>query len=200
MSQIKTKLFSITALGVSALLVGCASEPKIVNVNGMEATPYCLKRLDELNNQNNNYIAKYNYYSDVQQATPFISKDWRPKEADFFQYTQKSIKPFLKAELGVPNAMTNNEVCGQIFDYASNELNIDYKYVQMGEKLLGINMDKYNANVSRMPAVNDEYTSSIISYSDFKERSIENQDKTRTEIKLNRVDYVNYVQKVNSMN
>lgn len=192
--KLSSNLKVLVCLG-SIVLAGCASnnDNKLVNVDGIEATPYCAKRLEVVIQQNNNFKEGFNLYSDKLSVEPWISRDYADTNKEFYNFTQSSLKPFLHANLGVPYAMTNNEVCGTIFNYVDSEQALYSKFLNKANEIFGDLNEDYKDRVESSVASNMTVTYNINQYKKFKAEMKKLIDKTKTESKENRTLYIDYV-------
>lgn len=193
MKKLPYKLISSVVLGLS--IVGCATDstPKIVATPFGESTQYCASRLQQLNDNYASFTSAYNLYKDKNSVAPWMSPDYRKQDSDFTDYLNRSIKPFVHSDLGIPNAMMNNEVCGRVFDYAQNEVKIDSIYLEKAYNISeqsGKIYDKYFED----KAMDDHpLTASTLAYTNFSEKITNLQEQTKVDIRENRVEYMNFV-------
>lgn len=187
-----TKYIVLSSI-LATLLTGCATQNTPVYLDGTETTPYCAQQLGNLKAQNQTIIERFNYLADSESVAPFMSRDYKTKEAEFFEYTEKSIKPFLNGDLGVPGALSNNNVCGTIFNYAFKEQEIVNKYLDKATQTLSNQNELYYKNIKTADGSSGNYSAGIISYNNFVDDNTDNQDRAKSAIKLNRVNYIDYV-------
>lgn len=188
---IKTISLILATIG----LVACATTdaPKVVETPFGDSTPYCANRLSDLTNKYNNYVSTYQHASDKLSVAPWISPDFRPINSEFFDYTKRSISPFLHAELGVPGAMMNNGVCETIFDYASNELDIDNDFIDNGTKIADKSQYLYDHYYEEKSMEGHSLTAATVAYTKFLKKITDEQEDAKVKIRENRVEMINYI-------